>query len=104
MYVGNFITFIGFQAIIIPPVKQSWGFDISRYLNNPALSDIIFNVEGTQFYAHRIILCSQSPSFRSLLEGEWKENQQKELELKDIKITDKFHEEKSKPFRFKFSS
>jgi hypothetical protein len=69
---------------ILSPPKKSWGFDMSRYFNSNLLSDVTFRVQGSCFFGHRIILCSQSPAFRSLLEGDWKDSSNKEIDIFDI--------------------
>jgi hypothetical protein len=45
--------------------------DLSSYINNPNLSDgqIVTN-EGETFHVHRLMLCGQSPVFKSMLESE----------------------------------
>ncbi|KAG8233542.1 hypothetical protein J437_LFUL012785 [Ladona fulva] len=37
------------------------------FVNNPELSDVQFRVEGQVFYAHKIVLITSSPRFRSML-------------------------------------
>ena len=60
---------------------------MSRYFNNPVLSDVTFRVQSSVFHSHRIILCAQSLTFRSLLEGEWKDSVNKEIEIFDVPPT-----------------
>lgn len=58
---------------------------LSQYLLNASLADVVFNVRGTLYPAHRIILCAQSPNFKSMLENkEWKEAQNVEVRLEDM--------------------
>eukprot|EP00002_Diphylleia_rotans_P016862 TRINITY_DN3276_c0_g1_i2.p1 TRINITY_DN3276_c0_g1~~TRINITY_DN3276_c0_g1_i2.p1 ORF type:complete len:789 (+),score=165.62 TRINITY_DN3276_c0_g1_i2:56-2422(+) len=45
-----------------------WKTDYSHLFNNPQDSDVTFMVEGIVFYAHKHIICSRCPYFRSLLE------------------------------------
>ncbi|CAG7837994.1 unnamed protein product [Allacma fusca] len=40
-----------------------------KYVNNPELSDVQFRVEGRVFYAHKIVLVTSSPRFKSMLKS-----------------------------------
>jgi len=40
-----------------------------KYVNNPELSDVQFRVEGQVFYAHKIVLVTSSPRFKSMLKS-----------------------------------
>ena len=40
------------------------GSHLKQYVNNPALSDVQFDVGGTVIYAHKVILCARSEYFR----------------------------------------
>eukprot|EP00800_Vazella_pourtalesii_P016948 TRINITY_DN500_c1_g1_i4.p1 TRINITY_DN500_c1_g1~~TRINITY_DN500_c1_g1_i4.p1 ORF type:complete len:520 (-),score=130.52 TRINITY_DN500_c1_g1_i4:697-2256(-) len=54
--------------------NQNFGcLDFSNYVNNQSLSDVtLVSKEGQKFYAHRLLLCSQSPVFKSMFEsGLW---------------------------------
>jgi hypothetical protein len=58
------------KLVTVAPPRQAGGDrpnglpGLNRYFMNPALSDVVFNVRGAQFPAHRIILCAQSPNFK----------------------------------------
>lgn len=41
-------------------------------------------MESEIFPAHRIVLAVQSSTFRNLLEGQWKESAQQEIQLGDV--------------------
>ncbi|XP_058740263.1 ARM REPEAT PROTEIN INTERACTING WITH ABF2-like [Vicia villosa] len=55
-----------------------------QYVNNPALSDVTFIVEGKRFHAHRACLLS-SDIFRAMFDGGYKEMKAKDIEIPDIK-------------------
>lgn len=55
----------------------------SRYLNSQELSDVTFVVENKPFYAHKIILVSASPRFKSMLSAIG-DNAMPEIEISDI--------------------
>ncbi|XP_041991116.1 BTB/POZ and MATH domain-containing protein 4-like isoform X2 [Salvia splendens] len=56
------------HSIQVP--ESDIGSDIGMLLENMEGSDIIFNVSGEKFHAHKLVLSARSPKFRSeLLEG-----------------------------------
>jgi len=58
---------------------------LNNYFKSPNLSDITFIVQHEKFYAHRIILCSQSVVFKQMLDNpQWKDSSQKELTITEI--------------------
>ncbi|KAK4276016.1 hypothetical protein QN277_019017 [Acacia crassicarpa] len=56
-----------------------------RYVNNPALSDVTFLVEGKRFYAHRISLLASFDAFRAMLDGVYREKEAKDIPIPNIK-------------------
>ncbi|GBG88105.1 hypothetical protein CBR_g46594 [Chara braunii] len=71
-----------------PPTPQIYLGE--QYVNSPTLSDVVFLVEGTKFYAHRIALLASSDTFRAMFDGGYKEKEAKDIEIPDIKL-DVFH-------------
>lgn len=55
--------------------------DFSRFLYQPTLSDLTITLDdGSQFHAHRIILCAQSEFFAAMFETDrWAESKSKEV-------------------------
>ncbi|KAF2068655.1 hypothetical protein CYY_010019 [Polysphondylium violaceum] len=51
--------------------------------NNPLLSDIKFNVQGTVTYAHKCILAARNERFRAMITNEWEESRKEEIEIHD---------------------
>ena len=51
------------------------------YLNNPSLSDVVLvSEDGQRFFAHRLVLCVQSPVFKTMLDSDlWADSQNKEV-------------------------
>jgi hypothetical protein len=59
------LKYIERVTVLPPSQKAAVGLPgLNRYFMNAALSDVAFNVRGTVYPAHRIILCSQSPNFK----------------------------------------
>ncbi|KAI9106366.1 hypothetical protein K1719_021894 [Acacia pycnantha] len=56
-----------------------------QYVNNPALSDITFLVEGKRFYAHRSCLVASSDVFQAMFEGDYRESEAKDIPIPNIK-------------------
>lgn len=61
-------------------------FNLSPYINNPSLSDVVLiSAEQQRFHAHRLIMCAQSPVFKTLLDSDlWVESRNKEIPLPTI--------------------
>lgn len=55
-----------------------------KYVNNPELSDVQFRVEGRVFYAHKIVLVTSSPRFKSMLKSA-PESNPPVLQINDIR-------------------
>ncbi len=55
--------------------------DLAMLVNNPNNYNVILDLDGKKFYAHREILASRSPMFRGLLFGFYKENEQSTIKL-----------------------
>ncbi|XP_028800403.1 ARM REPEAT PROTEIN INTERACTING WITH ABF2-like [Neltuma alba] len=68
-----------------PPSSASQVYLGEQYINNPTFSDIIFLVEGKQFYAHRICLLASSDAFRAMLDGFYWEKEAKEIQIPNVK-------------------
>ncbi|KAI8102431.1 hypothetical protein M9435_006032 [Picochlorum sp. BPE23] len=56
-----------------------------QYLNKKALSDVIFLVEGKEFYAHKIALQAGSEVFKSMFEGDYKEKEADSIPIPNIR-------------------
>ncbi|CAL8072668.1 unnamed protein product [Orchesella dallaii] len=56
-----------------------------KYVNNPELSDVQFRVEGRVFYAHKIVLVTSSPRFKSMLKSAPESNTTPVLQINDIR-------------------
>ncbi|XP_059482268.1 BTB/POZ domain-containing protein 9 [Neocloeon triangulifer] len=56
--------------------------NIGALFLNDEYSDVILNLNGQKFHAHKVILAARSEYFRALLYGGMKESQQAEIELK----------------------
>ena len=56
-------------------------FDLASYVNNPSLSDVVLiSEDGVRFHAHRLVLCAQSPVFKSMMDSDlWVESASKEV-------------------------
>jgi hypothetical protein len=59
---------------------------LAPLINDALLSDVTIVVGGESFYAHRVLLASWSPVFRSMLTGPFSEAQSKTIELHDIEV------------------
>lgn len=59
---------------------------LAPLINDALLSDVTMVVGGESFYAHRVLLASWSPVFRSMLTGPFSEAQSKTIELHDIEV------------------
>ncbi|XP_028753653.1 ARM REPEAT PROTEIN INTERACTING WITH ABF2-like [Neltuma alba] len=68
-----------------PPSSTSQVYLGEQYINNPTFSDIIFLVEGKEFYAHRICLLASSDAFRAMLDGFYWEKEAKEIQIPNVK-------------------
>jgi ankyrin repeat/BTB/POZ domain-containing protein 2 len=55
-----------------------------KYVNNPELSDVQFRVESRTFYAHKIVLVTSSPRFKSMLKSA-PESNPPVLQINDIR-------------------
>jgi len=49
--------------------------------HTPTLSDIVLvSEDGERFFAHRLVMCAQSPVFKTMLDSElWAESKNKEV-------------------------
>ena len=56
-----------------------------KFVNNPELSDVQFRVEGRVFYAHKIILITASPRFKSMLNSKFCEGNPPIIQINDIR-------------------
>ena len=65
---------------------QPFPFDVSSYFNSQALSDVILvSDNGQRFFAHRLVLCVQSPVFKALLDSDlWGDALKKEVTLPNV--------------------
>ena len=56
-------------------------FDLTAYINNPSLSDVVLvSEDGQSFHAHRIVLCAQSLVLKTMLDSEvWADSKNKEV-------------------------
>lgn len=56
-------------------------FSVASYLNSPSLSDVVLvSEDGQRFFAHRLILCVQSPVFKTMLDSDlWADSHNKEV-------------------------
>lgn len=57
---------------------------LKEYYNTDYLSDITVTCEGQVFKAHRIILSAHSKCFAKMLNGNWKESSEGNVEIKDF--------------------
>ncbi len=46
-----------------------------EYVNNKMMSDITFQIEDRDFYAHRIALLASSDTFKCMFDGHYKEKE-----------------------------
>lgn len=58
----------------------------TQYVNNKTLSDVIFVVEGKEFFAHRIALLSSSEIFRSMFDGNYREREAATIPIPNIRL------------------
>ncbi|EFX81975.1 hypothetical protein DAPPUDRAFT_302879 [Daphnia pulex] len=56
-----------------------------KFVNNPELSDVQFRVEGRVFYAHKLILITASPRFKSMLNSKFCEGNPPIIQINDIR-------------------
>lgn len=65
------------------------GCHLKHYVNNPSLSDITFNVEQQQIYAHAVILASRCPFFKAMFFGigNMKEAQKRAVTIAEVSAT-----------------
>lgn len=60
--------------------------DQAKFFNNPLLSDVILIVGGNRYFAHKLILVRSSDVFERMLSDQWKDSQEKEIELVEDSI------------------
>ncbi|XP_065334017.1 ankyrin repeat and BTB/POZ domain-containing protein 2 isoform X2 [Cloeon dipterum] len=56
-----------------------------QFVNNEELSDVRFRVEGRLFYAHKIVLVTASPRFKSMLSSKFCEGSPPVVQINDIR-------------------
>ncbi len=64
--------------------------DLATLFNNPSDYNVILNVDGQTFYAHREILAARSRMLKKLVLGFFKENEQSMIDLTPITSTQIF--------------
>lgn len=57
----------------------------ARYVNDPTMADVVFNVQGRSFYAHKIALLASSDVFRSMFEGRYRERDAETVDIPNIR-------------------
>ena len=64
-------------------------FDLTAYINNPSLSDVVLiSEDGRRFHAHRIVLCAQSLVLKTMLDSEvWADSKNKEVFIQRIQCS-----------------
>ena len=65
----------------IPDQIQNVEKDFQPFLNNKALSDVVFLISGSEFPAHKVILASASPVFDRMFSHEMRENIMNQVEV-----------------------
>ncbi|XP_065203294.1 speckle-type POZ protein B-like [Planococcus citri] len=58
--------------------------DLEKLLNDKESSDLMINVNGKDYPAHRTILAARSPVFKAMFKDDTTETQQNRIEIKDI--------------------
>jgi hypothetical protein len=59
---------------------------LEKYYLSENLSDITFLIDSNKIFTHKFILCFESPFFKSMLSGDFKESNAKEIELKETPV------------------
>lgn len=63
--------------------KEEFRKNIGSLFDSQKFCDVTFNVNGTKFRAHKLILSSRCQYFESMF-SKWEETNQPEIELKDV--------------------
>ena len=71
------------KSVVVPP--PNLGSHMLRLFEDRMCTDVVFDVEGTQIAAHKIMLSARSPVFKALLTGPMKESHADHITIKDIK-------------------
>eukprot|EP01087_Luapelamoeba_hula_P003141 TRINITY_DN1295_c0_g2_i11.p1 TRINITY_DN1295_c0_g2~~TRINITY_DN1295_c0_g2_i11.p1 ORF type:complete len:1352 (+),score=256.35 TRINITY_DN1295_c0_g2_i11:242-4057(+) len=62
--------------------------DLAAFVNNPTYSDFVFQVQGQQIYAHKVILCARAPSyFETLFHSGMRETTEAVLHVEDVEYS-----------------
>jgi hypothetical protein len=59
---------------------------LADYYLSEDLSDITFLIDGNEVFAHKFLLAAESPVFKKMLFGDFKEKNDKEIELKETPL------------------
>lgn len=71
------------KLVTVPP--PNLGSNLLQLFEGKTSTDVVFDVDGTQIPAHKIILSARSPVFNVLLTGPMKEGHQDSITIKDVK-------------------
>ncbi len=71
------------KLVTVPP--PNLGSNLLQLFEGKLSTDVVFNVDGTQIPAHKIILSARSPVFNILLTGPMKEGHEDSITIKDVK-------------------
>jgi len=71
------------KLVTVPP--PNLGSNLLQLFEGKMSTDVVFDVDGTQIPAHKIILSARSPVFKVLLTGPMKEGHQDSITIKDVR-------------------
>ncbi|CAD8054512.1 unnamed protein product [Paramecium sonneborni] len=81
LYIFGGMMEMNFQMIFIN--QSSFLQDFHTLINNPLMSDVIFQVEDHQIYANKCILGARSQNFQTLFFQEFRDKEQMYLEINE---------------------
>ncbi|KAI9726485.1 MAG: hypothetical protein M1828_001307 [Chrysothrix sp. TS-e1954] len=58
---------------------------MTKQFNNPTYSDVVVSCDGSTFYVHKVVLCSQSPVFDAMMKQDMLEKALAKIEIEDQK-------------------
>jgi speckle-type POZ protein len=76
----------GSKSELVKVPAPSMGADLGTLLASGSDTDCVFEVEGEEMRAHKIILEARSPVFRALLNSPMREGQEGRVVIEDMKV------------------